>query len=67
MIADFCTGDYPVFVVFSSPIDQRTSRVAGGHINFCRLFLSLGPFIPHGKLPFASLHSGGRTVKHFGL
>lgn len=26
--ADFCTGAYPVFVVFASPIDQRTSRVA---------------------------------------
>lgn len=26
--ACFCTGAYPVFVVFASPINQRTSRVA---------------------------------------
>lgn len=30
-------------------------------IDFCRLFLSLGPSIPRGNLPLASLPSGRRT------
>ena len=36
------TGGYPVFVVCSAPVGQRTSRVTNRHIDFCCFFSSLG-------------------------
>lgn len=41
---------------------KRALPSAAWYIDFCHLFLSLGPSIPRGNLPFAALRSVRRTV-----